>query len=113
MFFLSDKNSYQQFNQSITFTLNASRRWHLNSCRSRGSRRLAKNEAQVFEYVLNDPVLGSHVREDGADEYVAAVLPVAEDLAATQVLDAKAQEPVLLVRLEHGGGRVRAVIGLA
>ena len=85
MFFLSDKNSYQQFNQSITFTLNASRRWHLNSCRSRGSRRLAKNEAQVFEYVLNDPVLGSHVREDGADEDVAAVLPVAEHPAAIDV----------------------------
>ena len=62
---------------------------------------------------MNDPVLGSHVRENCADEDVATVLPVAEDLAATQVLDAKAQEPVLLVRLEHSGGRVRTVIWLA
>ena len=58
---------------------------HLDSdCRG-GSRRLTENESQILEYVLHDAVLGADVREDGADEDVAAVLPVAEHPAAIDV----------------------------
>ena len=33
-----------------------------------------------------------------------------DDLAAAEVLDPEAEEPVLLVSLEHGGGRVAGVV---
>ena len=88
-------------------------RGHLYSdCRG-GGRRLAENQPQILENILHDAVLGADVGEDGADKDVAAVLPVAEDPAAAQVLDPEAEEAVLLVRLEHCGGRVRPVVGLS
>ena len=41
---------------------------------------------------------------------MANLLAVGDDLAAAEVLDPEAEEPVFLVSLEHGGGRVAGVV---
>ena len=74
---------------------------------------LTELQLQIFEHILNDSSGRVRICEHGTHKHVSPELAMADDLAAAEVLDPEAQQAVLLVRLEHGHGGGRVVVGKA